>query len=67
MTPGELTENTIIDGATLIIHVDKRELTKDANLDSILEGGVEQEKRSLRYQVFQAWLAERNSLTKVSP
>ena len=67
VTPGELTENTIIDGATLIIHVDKRELTKDANLDSILEGGVEQEKRSLRYQVFQAWIAERNSLTKVSP
>jgi parvulin-like peptidyl-prolyl isomerase len=64
-TPGELTEVvTTTDGSAIAV-VDKREIVKDPNFDSMLSGGVDQTKRSIRIQAFQAWINERYELAKI--
>jgi hypothetical protein len=63
--PGELTEVvTTADGSAVAL-VDKREIVKDPNFDSMLSGGVDQTKRSIRIQAFQAWINERYELAKI--
>jgi len=55
---------TTTDGSAIAV-VDKREIVKDPNFDSMLSGGVDQTKRSIRIQAFQAWINERYELAKI--
>lgn len=64
-TPGELTEVVTTAAGSAIAVVDKREIVKDPNFDSMLSGGIDQTKRSIRIQAFQAWINEKYELAKI--
>ena len=64
-TPGELAEVVTTIAGSAIAVVEKREMVKDPNFDSMLSGGVDQTKRSMRIQAFQAWINEQFDLAKI--
>ncbi len=66
LSPGSLAEIITTDTSAIIAIVDKREIVKNPNFDSMLMNGVDQYKNQMRILAFQSWLAEQNAASKVS-
>ncbi|MFM2169907.1 MAG: hypothetical protein RI957_136 [Verrucomicrobiota bacterium] len=66
VNPGNLTEIIYTDKGALIAIVDKREIEKDPNGESMLMGGVSRYEEQMRVMAFQSWLSERSAASKVS-
>jgi hypothetical protein len=66
VNPGNLTEIINTDQGAVIAIVDKREIEKDPNTESMLMGGVNRYQEQMRVMAFQSWLSERSTASKVS-
>ncbi len=66
VSPGSLTDIITTDDGAMLAIVDKREIVKDPNFDSMLMGGVSQYQNQMRVLSFQAWLAQQNANATVS-
>jgi hypothetical protein len=66
LNPGALTEIVNTDKGAVIAVVDKREIEKDPNFETLISSGVSRFKDQAQLTAFQAWLAERNAAASVS-
>lgn len=66
LKPGSITDVINADDTAIIAIVDKREIEKNPNFDTMLLSGVDQYKEQMRITAFQSWLAEQNAASKVS-
>lgn len=64
--PGSLTEIVNTDKGSIIAVVDKREIEKDPNTESMVMGGISRYQDQMRVMAFQSWLSERSAASKVS-
>ena len=66
VNPGSLTDIVNTEKGAIIAVVDKREIEKDPNTESMIMGGVSRFQEQMRVMAFQSWLTERNTTSKVS-
>ncbi len=66
VNPGSLTEIINTDKGAVIAVVDKREIEKDPNTESMIMGGLSRYQEQMRVMAFQSWLSERSASSKVS-